>query len=202
MAIASDVEELSRTGGHERVLRTAYDLFSREGTGVSVDRLIATSGVARATFYRHFPSKDDLVLAFLERREQLWLHGWVEEQARTRASTGAGRLLAVFDLFDEWFHSDDFDGCAFLRTLQETQRTKSRPELASIEHLARIREVLFEFAREARAPDPDSLAREWHILMKGSIMAATEGDMDAAKRAQRIGRLLLRDLESGHAASA
>ena len=154
MALIAEGGSPSKTGGRERVLGTAYDLFSREGIGVSVDRLIARSGVARATFYRHFPSKDDLVLAFLDRREELWLHRWLEDQVRARSASGGGRLLAVFDVFDEWFHADDFDGCAFLRTLQETQRTRSRPELASIEHLARIREVLTDFARQTGRPSP------------------------------------------------
>ena len=65
--------------------------------------------MAKATLYRHFPSKNDLVLAFLERREQLWTYGWVEQEARLRGGTPEAALLAIFDLFDEWFRRDDFE---------------------------------------------------------------------------------------------
>src|SRR5215208_1231708 len=85
----------------ERILETAYELFSRRGVrDVGVDEVIERANVAKATLYRHFPSKDDLVLAFLERREELWTKGWVEAEARRRGSTPEERLLAIFDLFD------------------------------------------------------------------------------------------------------
>jgi hypothetical protein len=62
----------------ERVLAAAYDLFSHKGVrGVGVDSIIASAGVAKMTFYRHFPAKENLVLAFLRRREQLWTLGWL-----------------------------------------------------------------------------------------------------------------------------
>src|SRR6266498_5045721 len=87
----------------ERILRTAYDLFARRGTrGVGIDEVIDRAGVAKATLYRHFPSKDDLVLAFLQRRERRWTLEFIEAEARRRGSTPEGRLLAIFDVFDEW----------------------------------------------------------------------------------------------------
>src|SRR5690349_22490910 len=99
-----------RTDVHERILAAAYKLFSRRGIrAVGVDEIIETAGVAKATLYRHFPSKDDLVLAFLQRREDVWTHGWVEHEARSRADDPRDQLLAIFDIFEEWFHSDDFE---------------------------------------------------------------------------------------------
>src|SRR5689334_25448456 len=92
-------------GARERILDAAYELFSREGIqAVGVDAVISRSGVARQTLYRHFASKEDLVLAFLERREELWTRGWLEAQVVARASDPAARLLSIFDVFDEWFH--------------------------------------------------------------------------------------------------
>src|SRR5215216_3744521 len=93
----------------ERVLETAYELFSRRGIrAVGIDEVIDRAGVAKATLYRHFPSKDDLVLAFLERREERWTRGLVEAEARKRGATPEEQLLAVFDVFDEWFRGQDF----------------------------------------------------------------------------------------------
>lgn len=81
--------------------------------------MIERAGVAKATLYRHFRSKDDLVLAFLEQREQVWTREWVEAEARRRGQTPEEQLLAVFDLFDEWFQQDDFEGCSFVNVLLE-----------------------------------------------------------------------------------
>src|ERR671911_3197622 len=104
----------------ERVLDTAYELFSRRGIrAVGIDEVVARAGVAKATLYRHFPSKNDLVLAFLERREQRWTREWVEAEARRRGSTPELRLLAIFDLFDEWFRDSDFEACSFINVLLE-----------------------------------------------------------------------------------
>src|SRR5215471_12281117 len=94
----------------DRILDTAYDLFSRHGVrAVGVDTIIAESGVAKMTLYRHFASKDELVLAFMDAREQRWTRDWVEAESARRSSTPAEQLLAVFDLFDEWFRRDDFE---------------------------------------------------------------------------------------------
>ena len=104
----------------ERVLETAYAMFAARGVrDVGVDEVIKGAGVAKATLYRHFPSKDDLVVAFLEKREQRWTLDWVEAEARRRGSEPEQQLLAIFDLFDEWFHRKDFEGCAFINVMLE-----------------------------------------------------------------------------------
>jgi AcrR family transcriptional regulator len=176
----------------ERILDTAYELFSHRGVhDVGIDELIERAGVAKATLYRHFPSKDDLVLAFLEQREQLWTYGWVEAEARRRGETPEEQLLAVFDLFDEWFHRDDFEGCSFINVLLEFGTLDHPVGRASADYLENIRSVVRTLAQEAGLRDPDAFALSWHILMKGSIVQAAEGDRDAAKRAQALGRILI-----------
>ena len=175
----------------ERVLETAYAMFAARGVrDVGVDEVIKGAGVAKATLYRHFPSKDDLVVAFLEEREQRWTLDWVEAEARRRGSEPEQQLLAIFDLFDEWFHRKDFEGCAFINVMLEmgpAHRTGS----ASVHHLENIRAVVRRLAEEAGFRDPSSFARSWHILMKGSIVQAVEGDLDAAARAKSMARLLI-----------
>jgi AcrR family transcriptional regulator len=176
----------------ERILSSAYDLFARHGVrAVGVDEVIRRARVAKATLYRHFASKDELVLAFLQQREQLWTRDWVEAEARRRGETGEERLLAIFDLFDEWFRREDFEGCSFINVLLEANDRTTPIGRASAEHLANIRSIVRQLAVEAELRDPDTFAHSWHILMKGSILAAGEGDVDAAKRAQAMGRLLI-----------
>ncbi|MBA2569393.1 MAG: TetR/AcrR family transcriptional regulator [Actinobacteria bacterium] len=175
----------------ERILETAYELFSRRGIrDVGVDEVVARASVAKATLYRHFPSKDALVLAFLARREEQWTKGLVEEGARARGKTPEERLLAIFDVFHDWFASPEFDTCSFINALLEMGR-EHEVGRSSIDYLENIRSVVRGLADEASLRDTDSFARSWHILMKGSIIAAAEGDLAAAKRAQAMGRLLI-----------
>jgi AcrR family transcriptional regulator len=147
--------------------------------------------VAKATLYRHFASKDELVLAFLLRREQLWTKDWVEREARSRATEPDEQLLAIFDAFDEWFHKDDFEGCSFINVMLEWADRDHPIGRASVVHLANIRGFLTQLATEAGLRDPETFAHSWHILMKGSIVAAGEGDQDAAKRAKAMGAALI-----------
>ena len=178
--------------GRERVMRAAYDLFSRQGTRtVGVDAVISEAGVAKMTLYRNFASKDDLILAFLERRETLWTVGWVRAESQRRGDTPVQRLLAIFEIFGEWFARPDFEGCSFITTLLEVTNRDSAVRQASVLHLANIRGYLCELAAEAGVADPDGFARQWHILMKGSIIAGAEGDTQAAARARELGILLL-----------
>jgi AcrR family transcriptional regulator len=178
--------------GRERVLATAYDLFSRYGTrAVGVDRIIEESGVAKMTLYRNFASKDELILAFLERREAQWTRAWLQSEVEARAATPGGRLLAIFDTFGEWFAIDGFEGCSFINVMLEVSEPGHPVRDAAVRHLAAIRAFLAGLAAEAGIADPDAFARQWHILMKGSIVAAAEGDAHAAARARELGQLLL-----------
>src|SRR5919201_3662722 len=104
----------------ERIERAAYELFSQHGTrAVGVDALAERAGVAKMTLYRHYPSKDELVLAFLRRREELWTRSWLEGVVRDHRRAPAERLLAIFDLFDGWFRRPGFEACSFTKVLLE-----------------------------------------------------------------------------------
>jgi AcrR family transcriptional regulator len=178
--------------GRERLSQAAYELFSRDGIrAVGVDAVIAKAGTAKMTLYRNFPSKDDLVIDFLQRRERVWTQEWLQAESRRRGGTPQERLLAIFDIFSEWFEKPDFEGCAFLTTMIEVSDREHPVYRAAVSHLANIRTYIEDLAREAGIPDPGAFARKWHILMKGSIMAAHEGDTAAAGRAREIGELLL-----------
>jgi len=158
---------------------------------VSIDEIVARSGVARMTLYRHFASKEDLVMAFLERREEQWTRLWLQAEVEARASTPAERLLAVFDVFDPWFRRRDFEGCAFINVMLEHAEMSDPVRRASVSYLAGIRNFIEGLARQAGIARADNFARQWHILMKGSIVAAAEGDVDAARRAQEVARAYL-----------
>ena len=181
----------SKPDARERILDTAYELFSRRAIrDVGIDEVIEQAGVAKATLYRHFPSKDELVIAFLECREERWTLAWVEAEAKRRGTTPEEQLLAIFELFDEWFHRDDFEACSFINVLLEMGPAHPAGQ-ASVRHLASIRSVVGRLAEEAELRDPESFARSLHILMKGSIVSAAEGDAEAAQRARSMAALLI-----------
>lgn len=202
-ATDSTIAAADATGGsdaRERILAAAYDLFSRHGIrAVGIDAIIERSGVARMTLYRHFASKDALVLAFLERREARWTKDWLQREVEQRTQDPAERLLAIFDVFDEWFQRADFEGCSFINVLLEMSDPANPLHAASREYLARIRAFVARLAAEVGLADPESFARQWHILMKGAIVAAGEGDRQAARRAKELGALLLREKAPGGA---
>lgn len=183
-------------GARERILNTAYELFAQRGVrGVGVDEVIERAGVAKATLYRHFGSKDELVLGFLEERERRWTRDRVESGALDRAVAPEDQLLAIFDVFDDWFREEwtnrgQFEGCSFVNVLLELG-SKHPAGVASVKHLENIRSIVSGLAEQAGLRDPASFARSWHILMKGSIVQAAEGDVDAAQRAKAMARLLI-----------
>ncbi|MEX2613940.1 MAG: helix-turn-helix domain-containing protein [Gaiellaceae bacterium] len=182
----------------ERILEAAYELFSRHGLqAVGVNTVVEQSGVAKRTLYRHFVSKDHLIVEFLRMREERWTRNWLQGEVEQRASQPAERLLAIFDVFHEWFQRDDLEGCSFINVLLEVEDRESRVRQATVEHLAEIRAFLARLAEDAGIERPDDFARRWHILMKGSIVSAQEGDREAAKRAQDVGRVVLERERAG-----
>ncbi len=187
-------QELAASGSdaRERLLIAAYELFSRHGVqAAGVDAIIERAGVARQTMYRHFKSKQELVLAFLERREEVWTRGWLQAESQRRAQDPGDRLLAIFDVFDGWFREPEFEGCSFINVMLEHPDESHPLHQAAASYLAGIRGFLEGLAQRAGIQAPEPFARQWHILMKGSIVAAGEGDRDAALRAKALGELLL-----------
>ena len=176
----------------ERIDQTTYELFSRHGIrAVGVDTISARSGVAKMTLYRHYPSKDDLALAFLRRREELWTRSWLQQEVERRARKPAERLLAVFDVFEKWFRRSDFEGCSFIKVLLEHDDRGHPVRKAAETHIETVRVFLRGLAADAGVRDADAFARQLQMVMMGSIVAAHAGDRDAARRAKELGSLLL-----------
>jgi len=191
MPVTTSRDPSTRAGARDRILEAAYELFARHGIqAVGVDEIIRQANVAKATFYHHFPSKDDLVLDFLNLREERWTLDWIEREARRRADTPEGQLLTIFDLFDEWFRREDFEADSFVNVLLELGPAHPAGK-ASIEHLGNVRAIVTQLAKEADLRSTESFTRSWHILMKGSIVCAAAGDTEAAKRAQAMAKLLI-----------
>jgi AcrR family transcriptional regulator len=178
----------------ERILNAAYELFSRRGIrSVGTEEVIEQAGVAKATLYRHFATKNDLVLAVLQRREQVWTHGLIEEQSRLRGDTPEEQLLAIFDVMHDWFQlRDRYEGCSFINVLLELG-PKHPVGRACIIHIDHVRDIVRHRALAAGLTDVEDFASSWHILMKGAIILAAVGDLDAALRARKMARGLIEE---------
>ncbi|WP_258805716.1 TetR/AcrR family transcriptional regulator [Pseudarthrobacter sp. NS4] len=171
----------------------AFELFGQRGIrAVGINDLILRAGVAKATFYGHFASKDELVLAFLERCHQNLTVEQIIAECRKRSEDPTAQLLAIFDVLDGWFRRDDFQACAFVSTMLEMGPTHPLGE-ASISYLAQVRAFMQTLAEEAGFDQPDVFARSCHILTKGSIISAVEGDREAAILAKRMAVSLISD---------
>lgn len=175
----------------DRILETAYDLFSRHGTlAVGVDRIVAEAGVAKMTLYRHFPSKDDLVIAFLQRRRERWA-GWLRSEAERLAPDVRDRPAALFEALDGWFQRDDYEGCAIANTLIEVHGSNDRVHRSAAAELDVIRGMIQAMASEAGLERPAEAARQLQLLMLGAIVSASRGDRMAARRAAQLAKPLL-----------
>lgn len=176
----------------ERIVRTAYELFLKHGvTPVGVDRIVAEAGVAKTTLYRHFRSKDDLVVAVLQRNEDLWTRGWLEPEARRQAAATDGLTLGVFEAFERWFRDEGYQGCLFLNAVLEVHNDASPIHAAAVHGIEQVYAMLVELAEQAGVRDPQAFANRIHILVRGSIVAAVEGRFEAVAEAETLARELL-----------
>ena len=173
-----------RPSARERLLAAANELFYNEGVHtVGIDRVIEQAGVAKASLYNTFGSKDELVRAYLETR-----HASVAEritQAVERYDTPRERLLAVFEGQGELFAQPDYRGCAFARASAESH-PGDLVEQAAEAYRRWVRALLTELAARAGVPEPEVLARQLHLLYDGSGQSARmDHDPAAAARGPR-----------------
>jgi len=180
------------TQARRRLLETAERLFYAEGTrAVGVERILEESGVGRASFYRHFASKDDLIVAVLRRRDTAWRE-WLATRVEALASTAHAKPLAVFDALEERFGWQDFRGCAFINTIVETADPASAAHAVANEHKSAVIDYLTHLLKAADHPAPETTARALHMLMDGAVVTALrESTPDAARRAKQSAAILL-----------
>jgi AcrR family transcriptional regulator len=173
----------------ERILDTAFRLFYARGVrGVGVDTVVAASGVAKATLYKHFPGKDDLVLAYLDKADLAW-----RDQLRVAAEAAGDdprdRLVGMFDALTAACRREGYHGCAFLNTAAESA-PGDRVHARTVEHKAAVLMWVSRMAEAAGAVDPESLARGLTLLLDGGLAAgvldADPGAGEAAKQAARV----------------
>ena len=181
----------------DELIETALRLFYTHGIhATGIDRILAEAGVAKMTLYKHFRSKEELVLAALRRRDELF-RNWLMTAMDRASPDPRERLLALFDALDEWFHERalnafGFHGCAFIKAAGEYDAAEDPVHRACAEHKRLIVEYLRKLAAEAGAADPTALAEQLALLKEGAIVTAqVRGLRSAALDAKVIARSLI-----------
>lgn len=174
------------------MLETAAKLFANRGfhqTGV--DLILDEAGVAKRTFYNHFPSKDDLILAVLAQEGQSWFE-WFEESVRRLSDEPANRLLAIFDVLEIWMAGEDQAGASFLKAIVEFPDPQHPVHQALRERDEDLRVIIRRLAKEAEANAPNDLADQLVLLVSGAMVEALlTRDTRPAQLAKQIAQELI-----------
>jgi AcrR family transcriptional regulator len=188
---------MAKSSKREQLIETAMRLFYTDGfNATGIDRIIAEAGVARMTLYKHFKSKNDLILAVLRRRDEEF-RDWFERSIEARARRPQDRLLAMFDVLQEWFEGKAFpgmvfSGCAFINACAEFSDPKNPAHQIAAEHKNRLLDYVTRIARQARANAPEQLARQLMLVAEGAIVTMQVcGDEFAAQRAKEVAAKLM-----------
>ncbi|KVP93860.1 TetR family transcriptional regulator [Burkholderia ubonensis] len=185
-------------GARDRLLDAAEALIYSGGIhATGVDAIVKRSGAARKSFYSHFESKEALVVAALERRDERWMR-WFVDATLARGKTPRTQLLGMFDVLRDWFSQPDFHGCAFLNASGEIADADDPVRIVARAHKARllafVRERLDALADDAGIERRTlvRVARQWLVLIDGAIgVALVSGDATAARDARATAELLL-----------
>ena len=197
------------TTTRDRLIETALNLFYRYGFhAVGLDRILTDAGLTKTTFYNHFESKEDLIIAAIRRRDQ-WETQTFARMIQERAGYDPrAMLLAMFDVLEEWFTSKAFLGCLYINACAEFPSPHDPVHHVAAEHYREAERTIRQLADAAGADDPAALAEQMVLLIQGALTRrmVTRDDTAAAGAKEAAELLLKRHLppgssESGHAVS-
>lgn len=170
----------------DRIVQTAHELFYRDGVrATGVDKLIAAAGVTKVTFYRHFPSKNELILAFLDYRHQRWMD-WFRDALQRHGGAAAGSA-AVLAALGEWLQSPDYRGCAFINSTVELGGSQPEVLAQSRQHKGDMQQAIAAILPDTPRREDDALAMV--IAVDGAIVRSQYDDSPQAAL-HGLGRLL------------
>jgi len=169
--------------GRERLVAAAIELFYTHGfQAVGLDQVIAAAGVTKTTFYMHFESKDDLMVAAVQRRDAWEMEAWDRAVRKLAGDDPRLQLLGFFDVMDAWFNDPDFRGCMFLNTAAEFPNPADPVHQAAALHKRKIRDHFRDLAAQAGAREPEAFADCFTALVEGTlVLRQVHGRSNAAR---------------------
>lgn len=180
----------------QRLLESALKRFYRDGfRNVGIDQILADVGISKTAFYKHFESKEDLMLAVLEMKN-VWLQDLLRNTVLQRNDPNpVERLRGLFDVVQQFVDSDDFHGCLFVNVAMEFPLQHEPAHRAAAAHKRAIEALVGELAAQAGAAEPAALAKELCLVMEGAYVTKhVTGDSGAAA----VGRRIADDLIARH----
>lgn len=186
------------TTTRQRLIDAAIVRFYNHGFhAVGIDSIIEDASVTKTTFYNHFESKDDLIVAVLEDQDQRDKESLAEMLA-THGGDARARTLAIFDLIADWVSDPEFKGCLFINAGVQFPNPNDPVNKTAARHGAHLTRVFCDLATEFGAPDPDVLGKQFCMLVVAGITGRhSGGDLDAADTARDIAAALLYPGASG-----
>jgi AcrR family transcriptional regulator len=180
------------SAARQQILEIASQLFYQKGTqNVGINEVIAQSRVAKRTLYRHFPSKDDLILEVMQHRANQWI-AWFEEAVNSKGGTAKERLLGTFDVLQGWYSEPHFRGCPFINVVLEIADASHPAHQVSVQLREKIRKYIMQLASEAGVSDPIAFSQQYLLLIGGaSLMATIEGNPTGAQFAKHTLEVLI-----------
>ena len=185
------------SAARERILDTATQLFYARGLrAVGVDTIIAESGVAKATFYKHFPAKDDLITAYLDGVDDMW-SGQLRAAAEAAGTAPAEQLVGLFDALGPACRRAGYRGCGFINAAAETTPGTAAHD-RTVAHKQKVLAWMRDLAQAAGTPQPDRLARSLALLLDGALSSgALDADPEAVEVARETAAHLVHQAVSG-----
>ena len=176
----------------DHLVKTAVEQFYRNGYhATGIEKILSAAGVSKPTLYRHFRSKDELIIAALQRWDEE-SRGWLRDEMAKRADTPRGRVIALFDALADWFEEPGFQGCMFINATVEFAEHDNPIHQAAAEHKRLFAAHVCEEVAAAGAADPQEVTEQLMILMEGAIVTAHTGCQgDAARRAKKMAEAIL-----------
>lgn len=176
----------------QHLIDTAYRLFNENGYhATGIDWILAESGVSKSTLYKHFRSKEALILAVLEQRHDQIL-ALMENYTERAKEAGENPILAIFDALNTWFNAEGFFGCNFINASAEYTEQGDPIREFTAEHKAAIRKLILSGLSVGNKNTKKKMAEEISILVDGAIVYAhTSGEKNAALIAKRMASALL-----------
>jgi AcrR family transcriptional regulator len=181
------------TPTRQRLVEAAIRRFYRDGfRSVGIDQVLADVGISKTAFYKHFESKEDLMLAALEMQNR-WLQDTFHVMIRDRGGpTAIGQLHAVLDVVEHIIESDDYQGCIFVNVAMEFPLLHEPAHVAASHNKQAMEDIVLALAKDAGADDPHALAQELCLIMEGAyVTRQVTGNKGTVNIARRIVQLVI-----------
>jgi len=169
--------------GRERLEDIAIELFYLHGfNAVGIDQVLAEAGVTKTTFYKHFESKDDLIISALKKRDRMEREAWQRAVRTIAGDDPREQLLGLLDVVDIWFNDPQFRGCLFINAATEFPNPNDPIHQAAAEHKRATRDQVRDMAAAAGADDPETFADIYTMLLEGVFILRHVHNRDDAAR--------------------